>query len=97
MDAAKAALHDMPQDLQGLLPDAQAVATQVIQVRLDTTDSVARAMGTCIATRRHAWLRTSRFSSDVQATLLDLPFDGDKLFGSKAESALERLKSVGQQ
>ncbi|KAJ1128923.1 hypothetical protein NDU88_007295 [Pleurodeles waltl] len=97
MDAAKAALPDMPQDLQGLLTDAQAAATQVIQSGLDTTDSVARAMGTSIATRRHAWLRMSGFSRDIQATLLDLPFDGNKLFGTKADSALERFKEFTQE
>ncbi|KAJ1210644.1 hypothetical protein NDU88_006006 [Pleurodeles waltl] len=92
MDAANAAWLDMPQDLQGLLLNAQSAATQVIQSGLDTTDSVARAMGTSNATRRQAWLRTSGFSSDVQAMLLDLPFDGAKLFGTKADSALERFK-----
>ncbi|KAJ1080728.1 hypothetical protein NDU88_000922, partial [Pleurodeles waltl] len=49
----------------------------VIQSGLDTSDSVARAMGTSIATRWHAWLWSSGFSPDVQSTLLDLPFDGD--------------------
>ncbi|KAJ1099793.1 hypothetical protein NDU88_004888 [Pleurodeles waltl] len=49
-------------------------------------------MGTAVVARRQAWLRNSGFSSDVQSTLLDLPFDGDKLFGAKADSALERFK-----
>ncbi|KAJ1164636.1 hypothetical protein NDU88_005071 [Pleurodeles waltl] len=48
-------------------------------------------MCTSIATRRHAWLQSSGFSSDVQTTLLYLLFDGDKLFGTKADSALERF------
>ncbi|KAJ1097794.1 hypothetical protein NDU88_002911 [Pleurodeles waltl] len=30
-------------------------------------------LGTAVATRRKAWLRSSGFSSDVQSTLLDLP------------------------
>ncbi|KAJ1214845.1 hypothetical protein NDU88_002456 [Pleurodeles waltl] len=70
----------------------EAAATQIIQTGLDTTDSVARAMGTTVVERRQAWLRNSGFSADVQSTLLDLPFDGDKLFGAKADSALERFK-----
>ncbi|KAJ1184897.1 hypothetical protein NDU88_001694 [Pleurodeles waltl] len=89
----EAKMHSaLPQEVLNLLADAQVAAAQVIQSGLDTSDSVARAMGTSIATRQHAWLRSSGFSPDVQATLLDLPFDGDKLFGAKADSALERFK-----
>ncbi|KAJ1110107.1 hypothetical protein NDU88_007462 [Pleurodeles waltl] len=79
---------ELPQEVLHLLTDAPAAATQVIQSELDTSDSVARAMGTSIVLRCQAWLRSSGFSSDVQATLLDLPFDGEKLFGTKADSAL---------
>ncbi|KAJ1109751.1 hypothetical protein NDU88_007110 [Pleurodeles waltl] len=92
MDEIKSTHTEVPQELLSLVSDAQAAATQVIQSGLDTTDSVARAMGPAVATRRQAWLRRSGFSSDVQSTLLDLPFDGDKLFGAKADSALERFK-----
>ncbi|KAJ1150323.1 hypothetical protein NDU88_003117 [Pleurodeles waltl] len=92
MDATKTVLPDMCQDLCSLLSDARVAATQVIQTGLDTTDSIARAMGTSVASRRHVWLRTSGFSTDVQSMLLDLPFDGAKLFGSKADSSLERFK-----
>ncbi|KAJ1135527.1 hypothetical protein NDU88_001966 [Pleurodeles waltl] len=87
---------DLPQEVRksfgALFLDAQAAAQQIIQSGLDTTDSIARAMGTSVAMRRHAWLRSSGFSSDVQSTLMDLPFDGEKLFGDKADSALERFK-----
>ncbi|KAJ1158112.1 hypothetical protein NDU88_010806 [Pleurodeles waltl] len=92
MDEITSTHTEIPQGLLNLVSDAQAAATQVIQSGLDTTDSVARAMGTAVVTRRQAWLRNSGFSSDVQSTLLDLPFDGDKLFGAKADSALERFK-----
>ncbi|KAJ1098777.1 hypothetical protein NDU88_003884 [Pleurodeles waltl] len=92
MDEITSTHTEVPQGLLNLVSDAQAAATQVIQSGLDTTDSVARAMGTAVVTRRQAWLRNSGFSSDLQSTLLDLPFDGDKLFGAKADSALERFK-----
>ncbi|KAJ1187211.1 hypothetical protein NDU88_003990 [Pleurodeles waltl] len=92
MDEIKSTHTEVPQELLSLVSNAQAAATQVIQSGLDTSDSVARAMGTAVAARRQAWLRSSGFSSDVQSTLLDLPFDGDKLFGPNADSALERFK-----
>ncbi|KAJ1118686.1 hypothetical protein NDU88_006874 [Pleurodeles waltl] len=92
MDEITSSHTELPQGLLNIVSDAQAAATQVIQSGLDTTDSVARAMGTAVVARRQAWLRNSGFSSDVQSTLLDLPFGGDKLFGAKADSALERFK-----
>lgn len=49
-------------------------------------------MSSSIVTRRQTWLRSSGLFPDVQATLLDLPFDGSKLFGEKADSALQRFK-----
>lgn len=69
-------------------------AHQVIQSVLDTADSVAGAMGVCVATRCHAWLRGSDFSPDVQATPLDLPFNGSRLFGANVDSALHRFKDT---
>ncbi|KAJ1116790.1 hypothetical protein NDU88_004996 [Pleurodeles waltl] len=92
MDDISSSFTELPQGLLDLASNAQAAATQIIQTGLDTTDSVARAMGTTVVARRQAWLRNSGFSADVQSTLLDLPFDGDKLFGAKADSALERFK-----
>ncbi|KAJ1168845.1 hypothetical protein NDU88_000758 [Pleurodeles waltl] len=92
MDDISSSFTELPQGLLDLVSNAQAAATQIIQTGLDTTDSVARAMGTTVVARRQAWLRNSGFSADVQSTLLDLPFDGDKLFGAKADSALERFK-----
>lgn len=49
-------------------------------------------MGSSVAARRHAWLRGSCFSPDVQATLLDLPFDAARLFGAPADCMLQRFK-----
>ena len=52
---------------------------------LETTDSLDRAIGTGVALRRHAWMQSTGFSSDVQSSLMDMPFDnpadGSRLFG----------------
>lgn len=96
MDSAKHLAPKLPEEerdnFMEVLTDAQAASKQVIQSGLDTADSVARIMGSSIASRRQAWLRSSNFSPDVQATLVDLPFDGSRLFGEKADSALQRFK-----
>lgn len=64
-----------------------------IRLALDTTDSVSRAMARSVALRRHAWLRYGGFPENVQERLRDLPFDGDALFDSHADSAVHRLMS----
>ena len=79
-------------DFREIIVDGQCAAQQVIQAGLDTADSVARSRGTSVSMRRKAWLRGSGFSPDVQTTLLDLPFDGTRLFGAKTNAALERFK-----
>lgn len=92
MDSAKLLLSKLPEEDRGnfseVLADTQAAARQVIQSGLDTVDSVARVMGSSVVSRRQAWLKSSGFSPDVQATLLDLPFNGSGLFGEKEDSAL---------
>ena len=61
-------------------------------VWLNTTDSLGRAIASLVVLRRHAWLRSTGFSEDVQAGLMDMPFDDSRLFCKKADSALEYFK-----
>ncbi|KAJ1198716.1 hypothetical protein NDU88_002555 [Pleurodeles waltl] len=72
--------------------DGRDAAKFTIRCGLDTTDSLGRAISSSVALRRHAWLRSTGFSGDVQPNLMDMPFDGSRLFGEKADSALERFK-----
>lgn len=96
MDSAKQLAPKLQEEerdnFMEVLTGAQAASKQVILPGLDTADSVARIMGSSIASRRQAWLRSSNFSPDDQATLVVLPFDGSRLFGEKADSALQRFK-----
>lgn len=93
------------QVLSGVMGDIHPVLTQAIQdgcdaaeftihCGLDTTDSMGRAIGTSIAICHHAWLKLIGFSSDVQASLTDMLFDGTYLVRDKADSALERFKEI---
>ncbi|XP_069072115.1 uncharacterized protein [Pleurodeles waltl] len=54
--------------------------------------SLGRSVATTVALRHHACLGTSGFSLEVQQTLMDMPFDGSRLCGDKADSALKRFK-----
>ena len=77
--------------------DGREAAKFTIRCGLDTTDSLGRDIASSVALRRHAWLRSTGFSGDVQASLMDMPFDGSCLFGDEADSVLGRLRRVGQQ
>ena len=41
--------------------------------------------------RRHAWISSYGFSSNVHASLMDMPFDGTLILGDEAGSTLERF------
>lgn len=78
--------------LSHALAEGRDAAKFAIWCGLDSTDSLGKASSTSVAMRRYAWLRSTGFSGDVQSTLLDMPFDGRRLFGDKADSALKRFK-----
>ncbi|KAJ1124673.1 hypothetical protein NDU88_003122 [Pleurodeles waltl] len=60
--------------------DGRDAAKFTIRYGLDTTNSLGRLVATTVALRRHAWLCTFRFSGDVQQSLMDMSFDGSRLF-----------------
>ncbi|KAJ1087665.1 hypothetical protein NDU88_000832 [Pleurodeles waltl] len=95
-DTVAQVLPLIPEEARAIVSQAVAdwrdAAKLTIRCGLDTTDSLGRSVATTVALRRHAWLRTSGFSGDVQQSLMDMPFDGTRLFGDKADSALERFK-----
>lgn len=42
--------------------------------------------------RRQGWLKSTNFCPEVQSKILDMPFDGDSLFGKHVDEALQELK-----
>ncbi|KAJ1083122.1 hypothetical protein NDU88_003282 [Pleurodeles waltl] len=78
--------------LSQAITDGRDGAKFMIRCGLDTTDSLGRLVASAVALRRYAWLRTSGFSGDVQQSLMDMPFDGTRLFGDKADLALKHFK-----
>ena len=83
---------DVRKTLEQCVKEGIDTSKFTIRCSLNTADCVGRAMASSVALRRHAWLRTTGFSGDVQANLVDMPFDGAHFFGEKADYALERFK-----
>ena len=78
--------NSVAQVLPMVLEEAWAILTQAmivgqdtvmstIQCEVDITDSLGSAISTKVALHRHTWLRSTGFSGDVQAALMDMPFD----------------------
>lgn len=94
-DSLTQAVPVVPEEARTILSqaiqDGRDVAKFTIHCGLNTTDSTGRAISTSVALRRHAWMWFTVFFGDVQASLMDTPFDGYHLFGDKADSALEHF------
>ena len=55
---------------------------------------LSRDIASSVALGCHSWLHYTSFLGDVQASLMDMPFDGSRLFGEKADSRLERFTEI---
>ena len=80
--------------LSQAIADGRDAAKFMIKCGLHAADSLGRATASSVTLRRHAWLMSTGFLGDVQASLMDMPFDNTHLFGDKAASALERFKDT---
>ncbi|XP_069481511.1 lamina-associated polypeptide 2, isoforms alpha/zeta-like [Ambystoma mexicanum] len=72
-----------------IVKDGKEAMEECLQSGLDTADSISRSMASSTVLRRFAWLRKSSFVPKVQARVLNMPFDGLRLFGSKADESLK--------
>lgn len=67
------------------------LAKQQLTAAHHSLDASARTIASGVALRHHAWLRTSSFPYDSRAFIEDLPFDGDRLFHSTTDNAIQEL------
>ena len=75
-----------------ILEEGRTVSNNTITCAADAADTAARSVNTAVTLRRHAWLRNSGFKPEIQQQLLNLPFDGEHLFGPKVDEKMEKLK-----
>ena len=70
------------------IQDSRDVSRFLIRCGLDTTCCLGQAISTSVALWHHASMRSKCFSRDVQASLMDMPFDCSHLFDKKIDSVL---------
>ena len=95
-DTVASVLPQVPPEVRTTLEQAvkegRDTAKFTIRSGLDTTDYVGRAMASSMELRHYAWLCSTDFSNAVQTRLMEMPFDGVRMFGEKANTALEHFK-----
>ncbi|KAJ1189935.1 hypothetical protein NDU88_006677 [Pleurodeles waltl] len=77
---------------QQVVEEGQSISNNQIRSAMDAADTAARTVNTAVTIRRHAWLRTSGFKPEIQQAVLNMPFNGQQLFGPEVDTAIEKLK-----
>ncbi|KAJ1124101.1 hypothetical protein NDU88_002563 [Pleurodeles waltl] len=77
---------------QQVVEEGQSISNNQICSAMDAADTAARTVNTAVTIRRHAWLRTSGFKPVIQQAMLNMPFNGQQLFGPEVDTAIEKLK-----
>lgn len=75
-----------------LIQEGKIISNASIKCALDAADTASRTVNTSVMLRRHAWLRISVFMQEVQANILNQPFNQEQLFGPAVDSSLEKMK-----
>lgn len=78
---------------QDLIQEGKIITNASIKCALDAADTASRTFNTSVMLRRHAWLRISGFKPEVQAHILNQPFNEQQLFGPAVDSSLEKMKN----
>ncbi|XP_078512718.1 uncharacterized protein LOC144772342 isoform X2 [Lissotriton helveticus] len=68
------------------------IANTCLKSSLEAADTASRQMMAGITLRRFSWLRISGFKPEVQANIINTPFNGEQLFGSTVDDTLNQLK-----
>ena len=83
---------EAPPILNQAMAEGRNAAKLTVSCGLDMKDSMGRAIASSVALRDHALLRSTGFSGDVKASLMDMPFDCTRLFGDKVDSVLKSFR-----
>lgn len=91
-DSIVLVLNMVSEEARAILSQAIANDKFIIHCILDTIGLLEKSIALLLALCRHAWLRSTSFLGDVQASLMDMPFVDARLCGDKEDSVQERFK-----
>lgn len=76
-----------------ILQEGEVASDHAITVATDIADTGFRQLGNGVCLRRRGWLKATDFRQDVQTRVLDMPFDGNNLFGKAVDDSLQAIKA----
>ncbi|XP_069499391.1 nucleolar and coiled-body phosphoprotein 1-like [Ambystoma mexicanum] len=76
-----------------ILQEGEVASDHAITVATDIADTGFRQLGNGVCLRQRGWLRATDFRQDVQTRVLDMPFDGNNLFGKAVDESLQAIKT----
>lgn len=89
-------MDDLPQavkeEAKKVLLEGERSASEIIDCAMDIASTGFRQLAGAAVLRRQGWLKATTFRPEVQAKILDLPFDGQDLFGPHIDEALQGIK-----
>lgn len=84
--------EDQKDEVKKILLEGERSASEMIEVALDIASTGFRQLAGAAVLRRQGWLKATAFRPEVQAKVLDMPFDGERLFGEHIDDMLQGIK-----
>lgn len=75
-----------------ILQDGEQTSAEIIDAAVDVASTGFRQLAGATVLRRQGWLRSTSFRPEVQAKIIDMPFNGELLFGQHVDDALNAIK-----
>lgn len=75
-----------------ILQEGEQMAAEIIDAAVDVASTGFRQLAGATVLRRQGWLKSTSFRPEVQTKIIDMPFDGEHLFGQHVEDALATIK-----
>ncbi|KAJ1080692.1 hypothetical protein NDU88_000886, partial [Pleurodeles waltl] len=76
-----------------ILQEGERTSEEIIDCTLDIASTGFRQLAGAAVLRRQGWLKATSFRPEVQSRILDMPYDGESLFGKHVDDALQAIKT----
>ncbi|KAJ1148088.1 hypothetical protein NDU88_000929 [Pleurodeles waltl] len=85
--------EDVKVEAKKVLQEGERVSAEIIDSAIDISLTGFRQLAGAAVLRRQGWLKATSFRPEVQSRVLDMPFDGESLFGKHVDDMLQAIKT----
>lgn len=75
-----------------ILQEGEQASAEIIDSAMDVASTGFRQLAGAAVLRQQGWLKSTSFCQEVQTKVMDIPFDGESLFGQHVDNALQAIK-----